>query len=264
MSASTLTTSTISLKQGTTTVSGTVTSTGNVATFTPSVSLTAGVSYTATITTGITDAAGNPIASNYSWSFTTASGADVTAPTVSSVTPASNATAVSITSTIKVTFSEGMKSATISTSTFTLKQGTTAITGTVTYSANVATFTPSASLTAGTVYTASVLSGVTDLGGNPLSTGFSWSFTTASAGLSFATDVVPVLGLCNNCHTHPWTTSTNASTFYTNLVNGGYVKPSSYTTSKIYVKLSGGHASSISSANRNKILTWMSEGSKNN
>jgi hypothetical protein len=101
-----------------------------------------------------------------------------------------------------------------------------------------------------------------------LATAKTWSFTTAAAapaGMSFANDVMPVLGLCNQCHTHPWTVSSVPATFYTNLVNQGYVNPTSYTSSKIYVKLSSGHpGSSISTTDKNKILTWMSEGSKNN
>ena len=41
------------------------------ATFTPTVSLAASTSYTVTITTACTDAAGNPLAVDFSWSFTT-------------------------------------------------------------------------------------------------------------------------------------------------------------------------------------------------
>lgn len=196
------------------------------------------------------------------------SASDTTPPTISGITPLSNATSVSVSTTVKVTFSELMDASTISASTIGLKQGASVIPGTVTYSGKIATFTPSSALSAGTVYTALVTSSVKDTAGNALASSYTWTFTTASSssstGLSFATDVVPVLTLCNNCHTHGWTTSSNSSTFYTNLVNGGYVNPSSYTSSKIYSKINSGHASSISSANRNKIITWMTEGSKNN
>lgn len=41
------------------------------ATFSPTVGLTASTTYTVTLTTGCTDAAGNPLAADYSWSFTT-------------------------------------------------------------------------------------------------------------------------------------------------------------------------------------------------
>jgi hypothetical protein len=77
---------------------------------------------------------------------------------------------------------------------------------------------------------------------------------------------MPVLGLCQNCHTHGWTPSAVASTYFTNLVNAGYVTPASYTSSKLYTKISGGHpgTNSISATETNKILNWMKEGSKNN
>jgi hypothetical protein len=266
INSNTVTSATFGLKQGTTSISGTVTYSGNVATFTPSTSLANGIPYTATVTTGVKDAAGNALGVNYTWSFTTAALVDVTPPNVLSVTPASNATSVSVNSKVTVTFNEAMNSATVTSATFGLKQGTTVISGTVTYSGNVATFSPSAAMTGGAVYTATVTTGVMDEAGNALAASYTWSFTTiaVTAGLSFAGDVIPVLALCNNCHKHGWTTSAVASTYYTNLVNGGYVNSTDYTQAKIYVMLNGGHAASISAADKNKILNWMSEGSKNN
>src|ERR1700693_3180589 len=55
-------------------VTGTVTmdGTGRVAAFTPSANLALGTTYTATITTGVQDLFGNALASNFVWSFTTA------------------------------------------------------------------------------------------------------------------------------------------------------------------------------------------------
>ena len=52
--------------------SGTVTVSGNTATFTPSAALAASTQYTATIAAGVADAAGNPLAADFTWSFTTA------------------------------------------------------------------------------------------------------------------------------------------------------------------------------------------------
>lgn len=52
-------------------VAGTVTASGNTATFTPSSDLSYLTTYTATLTTGIKDAAGNPMGASRSWSFTT-------------------------------------------------------------------------------------------------------------------------------------------------------------------------------------------------
>lgn len=61
---------------GNSAVGGTVDFNGatNVATFTPDSELAMAATYTATLTTGITDLYGNALASDYSWSFTTADG----------------------------------------------------------------------------------------------------------------------------------------------------------------------------------------------
>ena len=268
MNSATINTSTFFVKQGSASVAGTVSYSGNVATFSPSATLAGNTVYTATVTTGVKDVTGNAMAVNYTWNFTTAAPAasDVTAPTVQSVAPASNATGIAVNSKVTATFSEAMNSATITTSTFTLKKGATSVSGTVSYSGSVATFSPSAALTGNTVYSATVTTGVKDAAGNAMTANYTWNFTTvaASTGMSFANDVIPVLGLCNNCHKHGWTTSTSASTYYTNLVNGGYVNPTTPTSSLMYIQLSGNHASSISSAEKNKILTWFTEGAKNN
>ena len=192
---------------------------------------------------------------------------DKTAPVISSVNPENNSGSVSKTVIITVTFNENMDPTTFSTSAFTLKQGTTIIPGTVTCSANVVTFTPASALGTGITYTATITAGVKDATGNALATSFSWSFSTASSanGLSFASDVVPVLALCNACHTHKWTTSSNVTTFYNNLVSGGYINVAAPTSSKFYTRINNGHTSpTISTVNANKILTWMNEGSKNN
>jgi hypothetical protein len=80
IATSTITTETFTLNNGAT---GTVAynATTKVATFTPSANLLSGTTYMATITggeTGVKDVAGNPLASNYVWSFTTASAATAT------------------------------------------------------------------------------------------------------------------------------------------------------------------------------------------
>jgi hypothetical protein len=69
MDASTITTTSFTLGS----VSGSVSydSDSYTATFTPDANLEGSTSYTAILSTGITDAAGNPLASAYSWSFTT-------------------------------------------------------------------------------------------------------------------------------------------------------------------------------------------------
>jgi hypothetical protein len=70
---------------------------------------------------------------------------------------------------------------TITTTTFTLKQGTVAVPGTLTYSDVTATYKPLSNLTASTTYTATVTVGAKDLRGNALATDKVWTFTTSAA-----------------------------------------------------------------------------------
>ncbi len=268
MNNSTITTSSILLKQGSTSLAGTVSVSGNTATFSPAAVLSGNTQYSVTITNGVKDLAGNPLSVAYTWNFTTGTIADVTPPVVSSVAPSSNATGVAVTIKPAVTFSEPMNNSTISTSTILLKQGTTNIPGTVGMSGNTATFTPTSALNGNLVYTVSVTTGVKDAAGNPMAANYSWSFTTVSTApvaKSFATDVVPILNICNTCHTHGWTPSSTASTFHANLVSGGYINLTTPTNGKIYNKLSGGHPpSTVTAAQKATVLTWIQEGSKNN
>src|SRR5450759_3871548 len=183
MDASTITTTTFTLKQGTASISGAVTYVGKTAVFNPTSNLTASLVYTATVTTGVKDLAGNALAVNKTWSFTTGTTADTTAPTVSSTVPATGAVGVALNANVTATFSEAMDPSTITTTTFTLKQGTTPVSGAVTYVGTSASFNPTSNLTAGTIYTATVTSGITgvkDLAGNALAATKTWSFTTGT------------------------------------------------------------------------------------
>jgi len=191
--ATIITATTFTLKQGATTISGAVTYVGRIATFKPSSPLAPLTTYTATITTGAKDLAGNALLSNYVWSFTTGATPDTTRPTVISVTPANLATGVPINTAVNATFSEAMDPATIITATtFTLKQGATAISGTVTYVGLIATFTPSSPLNNTTVYTATITTAAKDLAGNALLSNYVWSFTTGAAADTTRPTVISV------------------------------------------------------------------------
>jgi hypothetical protein len=66
---------------------------------------------------------------------------------------------------------------------FRLAQGDTAIAGTASYDAtnHIAIFTPAVVLAPNTKYTATIITGIKDLAGNPLTTDFAWCFTTGGA-----------------------------------------------------------------------------------
>src|SRR5207245_504918 len=107
--------------------------------------------------------------------------ADTTAPTVTFTAPANAATGVAISQKIAAAFSKAMDPLTITPVTFTLKQGTTAVTGTVSYAGVTATFNPLSTLAPNTTYTATMTTGARDLAGNALATVFSWSFPTGAS-----------------------------------------------------------------------------------
>jgi hypothetical protein len=182
MDASTITTATFTLMQGTTSVSGLVFYSGTTAVFSPASNLTANTTYTATITTGAKDLADNALANNYVWSFTTGSAADVIPPTVNSTDPANAAIGVPDNQKIAAAFSKTMDAATITTSTFTLRQGTRFLSGTVSYVDTTATYIPSSNLTANTTYIATITTGAKDLEGKSLTGNHVWSFTTVGVG----------------------------------------------------------------------------------
>src|ERR1041384_3004015 len=176
----TISTATFTVKQGATPVAGTVTYAGVTATFTPTGNLAPLTTYTATITTATKDLAGNALAANFVWTFTTGVTPDTTAPTVGATVPANAATGVAINHTVTTAFSEAMDPLTISTASVTLKQGTTVVAGTVSYAGVTATFTPASALAPLTTYTATVTTGAKDLAGNALLNNFAWSFTTGA------------------------------------------------------------------------------------
>jgi hypothetical protein len=179
-------------------VAGTITSCSSATstvTFTPTAPLLAGITYTATLATGVTNVAGIGLASAYRWNFTTT----IVPPTVINTVPANLAGSVPTSQALTATFSDGLNgsmnaSTIISPATnFTLVNESTgvAVTGIVTYVGPglIATFTPT-STTAPTVptplanntsYEATITTGVQDSLGNALVNNYVWVFTTAAA-----------------------------------------------------------------------------------
>jgi YVTN family beta-propeller protein len=164
-----------------------------VVTLTPSALLAASATYTATIKGGssgtvVKDAAGNPMAANFVWSFTTAAPPDTTPPTVTASTPANGATGVAANAVVTATFSEAMDASTIGGSAFELRNAASQlVVASVSYNATtrVATVAPTAALAPSSAYTATVRGGTTDprvkdAAGNALAANVTWTFTTAA------------------------------------------------------------------------------------
>ena len=105
--------------------------------------------------------------------------------------PANGATGFAINEKIAATFSKEMDPATITAATFTLKQGATAVPGTIDYAGVTAVFTPDDDLAASTIYTATITTGVKQLDGDKPLSDYVWSFTTGTT----ADDTQPTVTL---------------------------------------------------------------------
>lgn len=178
MSMSTINMTTFTLKQGTNVVAGLVSYEDMTATFTPTANLTPGVEYTATITTGVKDLSNNSIEKDSTWRFTTSVLIIPVLPYVVSTDPLDQDINVPLNKAVTATFSKTMDANTINSSTFKLMNGTTPVLGFVTYAGLIGTFTPASQLLPGTVYEATVTTGVKDVDGNAMATNKVWSFTT--------------------------------------------------------------------------------------
>ncbi|EKD81676.1 MAG: hypothetical protein ACD_39C01695G0001, partial [uncultured bacterium] len=133
-------------------------------------------SYQITIGTGATDKYGLNLAQDHLFGFKT-----VARPAVltSKCYPLVNSTGIPPQAVIKVEFSKAMNKESAQTA-FALKQGSTAVNGSFSWSGNIMSFTPSSILAYGTQYQISIAGSALDSLGNSLSAAVNWSFTTAA------------------------------------------------------------------------------------
>ena len=99
--------------------------------------------------------------------------------TITSVTPAANATNVGIETPIRIQFSDAINATSVTSTTFRVTAGSATVAGTFAVSGNAVTFTPSAPLTEfNTAYTVTVTSGVLSTAGDFLAAQSASTFTT--------------------------------------------------------------------------------------
>jgi hypothetical protein len=131
--------------------------------------------------TGVKDLAGNPLAADLTWSFTT-----TPPPQVLSVTPERDATNISPDVTPAATFSQALDPTTVNSSTVELTDATTMpVNSKILYVRSVGRImvVPDEPLQVGQTYTITLKGGpgsprITNLGGAPLASDYTWSFTT--------------------------------------------------------------------------------------
>ncbi len=181
MDTSTFSTSSFTLYRGTTAVTGTVVYSGKTAIFTPKIILDPETEYVATVTKEVKDLAGNFLAQDFEWTFTTGETPETFPPQVIATIPFGDATGAALDTEISAVFSEIMNPLTITEDNFTLFDGNAPIEGEVSYTGVTATFTPENNLDQNRLYTATIHTGVTDLTGNEMVENFVWAFTTRSA-----------------------------------------------------------------------------------
>ncbi len=116
---------------------------------------------------------------------------DTTAPTVAQMSPGEDASGVGTNGRLTVTFSEAMSPAAINAANFRLTSGVDAVPGTVTFDAanNIAVFQSTSTLAPDTRYTATMVTGIKDVAGNPLANDFAWCFVTGPGADASAPDV---------------------------------------------------------------------------
>jgi large repetitive protein len=145
---------------------------------TPLVPLNPSTVYTVNIT-GVRDISGQLMSTPVTSTFTTGTGADLIAPTVTGVSPLNGATGVPTNTVVELQFSERVDALTVNSGTFFVLNNNTglAVEGTITVAADgkSATLTPAAALSSSNTYTLEAC-GITDLVGQQLC--FVSSFTT--------------------------------------------------------------------------------------
>ena len=184
MDPATISAATIQLKDNTNApVSGTVyysDATYPEAMFVPSAELQYAIIYSASVTTGAQDRAGNALAADYTWSFTTGQVSSSTPLSVSYTDPFNGTTCVATETIIEAWFNKDIDGLGVNTSSFFLRDDMgNPVAGTAyRYMPGFVLFTPNSPLASSTTYTATLTTAIKDLSGYPLASDYAWRFTT--------------------------------------------------------------------------------------
>ena len=183
MDASTIdnTTFTLSGPAGAVSASASYDAATQTATLDPTSSLAFSTTYTAKVAATVKASDGAPLATAYTWQFTTQAPPP---PDVSSTSPADGDTNVSPAANVRAILTQPLDPTSITTSSFTLRDSSGAlVTATVGYDSmsQQATLTPTRQLTLGGTYTARLGTTVRTQQGASLAAPFVWSFTVATA-----------------------------------------------------------------------------------
>ena len=141
-------------------------------------------------------------------------------PEVVNTDPANGAVNVPTITKISATFNEEMDPASLNATTFYVKKGSSLVPGTISYTGNTVSFSPTSQLDANTVYTVTITKGAKDPAGNAMIEDYTWTFNTGAVPIVVSTDPVNgAIGVALNkvitatFSTEMNTTSVNATSF---------------------------------------------------
>lgn len=135
---------------------------------------------TATFCTACGDSSGGAGGGSTGQSSTGQGGSSAAAPKVTSTIPLSGAMAVPIDGEASATFDKPMDCASLTTKTFQLTAGASAVAGTVLCSKSTVVFWPASHLAQNTSFTAKITTGAKSAAGVALGSDYSWTFQTGS------------------------------------------------------------------------------------
>lgn len=161
-------------------VAGSVKAVGRVATFDPAADLPPLARFRASIG-GARSKAGAAMERAFEWTFTT----QATPLSISSSDPANGATGVPVSSLVRLTFSEDVQPATVTSATVAVRDGASSpISGALSVAGPVVTFTPSANLAVREQYSVTVTRGVLGVGGGALPSDQTLRFSTTMGAVT--------------------------------------------------------------------------------
>lgn len=161
-------------------VTGSIRVSGETATLTPASLLSTDTTYIVTVSSAVTDLAGNALVAPKVWTFRTI---DTVRPAVASASPSAGAQNVPANARVKVVFSEDVAPASITSTTVQVSRvGGVAVAGSFAVAGSEVSFTPASNLDLGASYSVTLTTGVTDKAGNGLAAAYSWTFRTVANG----------------------------------------------------------------------------------
>lgn len=171
---------------GAASVPGNVSYAGTTGTFTPSVSLAPLTTYLFTVTTGVKNRSGIPMAQQFTLIFTTSSATGPVSPAIVATVPIEGDNNVVVSNTITpifFTFNQDIDPSTLVAGTTVILQSTGGgtVPGTVSYTGTTGKFTPNGFLAPETTYIFTVTTGVKNRSGISMAQEFTLVFTTSGA-----------------------------------------------------------------------------------